>query len=173
MPAVKTNRQPSPASRHPKAPNHPSPLTRHPRSGTVLAFDFGEKRIGVAVGDLAIRIAHPLTTVRAEDNRARFAAIAALIQEWKPVELVVGVPSRADDTEHALGRLARRFAQRLEGRFRLTARLVDERLTSHAAETGLRQQGVRGKKLEAAVDAAAAREILQTYFEAARAPGRA
>ena len=154
MPAVKISRP---------------PLTPHAGTGTVLAFDFGEKRIGVAVGDLAVGIAHPLTAVCAEDNRSRFAAIAALLDEWKPVALVVGVPSHPDGAEHELGRLARRFAQRLSGRFNLDIRLIDERLTSHAAETGLRQQGVRGKKLKTAVDAAAAREILQTYFEAARA----
>ena len=151
VPAVKTTR--------------PS-LTRRARTGTVLAFDFGEKRIGVALGDLALGIAHPLTTICAEDNRARFAAIAALIEEWKPVELVVGIPSHPDGAEHEVGRLARRFAQRLAGRFSVVTRLIDERLTSHAAENALRQQGVRGKNLKAAVDAAAAREILQTYFEA-------
>jgi putative Holliday junction resolvase len=144
-----------------------------PRAGAVLVFDFGEKRIGVAVGDLAVGIAHPLTTIRCEDNRARFAAIAALIEEWKPVELVIGVPSHADGTEHELGRLARRFAQRLAGRFHLATRLVDERLTSHAAESALREQGARAKKLKAALDAAAAREILQTYFSAAHSEGRA
>jgi putative holliday junction resolvase len=148
-----------------------SALTAHPRTGTVLAFDFGEKRIGVAVGDLAVGIAHPLTTICAEDNRSRFAAIAALLEEWKPVELVVGVPSHPDGAKHDLGRLARRFAHRLAGRFNLDTRLIDERLTSHAAESGLYQQGVRGRKLQTAVDAAAAREILQTYFEAARAQG--
>lgn len=152
-----------------KSSRQPSATGGRPKTGTVLAFDFGEKRVGVAVGDLAVGIAHPLTTVAAEDNRARFAAIAALIKEWKPVELVVGIPSHPDGAEHELGRLARRFAQRLTGRFRLNTRLVDERLTSHAGESGLRQQGVRGKRLEAAVDAAAAREILQTYFENARA----
>ena len=151
---------------------HRSPLTAYPRTGTVLAFDFGEKRIGVAVGDLAVGIAHPLTTIRSEDNRARFAAVAELIREWKPVELVIGVPSHADETEHEVGRLARRFAQRLAGRFGLATRLIDERLTSHAAETGLREQGARAKKLKAAIDAAAAREILQAYFEAARPEDR-
>jgi len=150
----------------------PHPLLLTSRAGTVLAFDFGEKRIGVAVGDVAVGIAHPLTTIRCEDNRARFAAIAALIAEWKPVELVIGVPSHADGREHELGRLARRFAQRLAGRFHLATQLVDERLTSHAAETGLREQGTRAKKVKAALDAAAAREILQTYFSAARPEGR-
>lgn len=134
----------------------------------MLAFDFGEKRIGVAVGDLAIGIAHPLTTLASADNRARFAAIAALIEEWRPARLIVGLPAHADGTEHELSRLARRFAQRLEGRFGLATRLVDERLTSRAAETRLREQGMRGKKLKAALDPVAAQEILQTYFESER-----
>ena len=133
-----------------------------------MAFDFGAKRIGVAVGDLTIGIAHPLTTINAADNRSRFAAIAALIAEWRPAELVVGVPAHADGSEHEVGRLARRFAQRLEGRFGLATRLVDERLTSQAAETKLREQSIRGKKLKATLDTVAAQEILQTYLETAR-----
>lgn len=151
-----------------KTGRQPSAVTRHPETGTVLAFDFGEKRIGVAVGDFAVGIAHPLTTIAAEDNRTRFSAIAALIEEWKPARLIVGVPAHADGAEHPVSRLARRFAQRLEGRFGLTTRLVDERLSSQAAATRLRERGMRGTKLKAALDAAAAQEILQTYFEIAR-----
>lgn len=147
---------------------HPSPLTPHARTGTVLAFDFGEKRVGVAVGDVTIGIAHPLTTVNTSDNRARFAAIAALIAEWQPVALIIGLPTHADGSKHDVGRLARRFARRLEGRFGLATRLVDERLTSRAAETKLREQSVRGRKLKATLDAVAAQEILQAYFETAR-----
>jgi len=131
----------------------------------VLAFDFGEKRIGVAVGDLGVRIAHPLSTISAEDNATRFAEIGKLIAEWRPARLVVGLPMHADGTEHEVSRLARRFAQRLEGRFGLPAVLVDERLTSRAAESRLRESGVRGHDLEAALDAAAAQEILQAWFE--------
>ena len=122
----------------------------------------------MAVGDLTIGIAHPLTTINAADNRSRFAAIAALIAEWRPAELVVGVPAHADGSEHEVGRLTRRFAQRLEGRFGLATRLVDERLTSQAAETKLREQSIRGKKLKATLDTVAAQEILQAYFETAR-----
>ena len=154
-----------------KGKSQPSPLSSRlfpvAKTGTVLAFDFGEKRIGVAVGDVATGIAHPLTTIAAAGNRARFAAIAALIAEWRPDELIVGMPTHADGAEHELGRLARRFAQRLEGRFGLPAGLIDERLTSRAAESKLREQGLRGKKLKAALDAVAAQEILQTYFETA------
>ena len=130
----------------------------------MLAFDFGEKRIGVAVGDLTLRIAHPLTTIRAEDNTTRFAQIAELIAEWRPGHLVVGLPMHADGTEHEVSRLARRFAHRLEGRFGLQVTLVDERLTSRAAESRLRESGANSADVALSIDAAAAREILDSYF---------
>jgi putative Holliday junction resolvase len=130
----------------------------------VLAFDFGEKRIGVAVGDLALGTTHPLTTIAVQDNVSRFAAIAVLIDEWRPAELVVGVPAHDDGREHPLGRLARRFARRLEGRFGLAIRLVDERLSSHAAEGRLLEAGARAHKVRRSLDAFAAQVILQTYF---------
>jgi putative Holliday junction resolvase len=130
----------------------------------VLAFDFGEKRIGVAVGDLELRISHPLQTISAEDNATRFAQIGALVAEWRPVQLVVGLPMHADGTEHELSRLARRFAHRLEGRFGVAVALVDERLTSASAESRLREAGARRDKIEASLDAAAASEILAAYF---------
>jgi putative Holliday junction resolvase len=130
----------------------------------VLAFDFGEKRIGVAVGDWSVGIAHPLATIAAEDNGTRFAAIAALIDEWRPVELVVGVPAHDSGQAHSVGRLARRFARRLEGRFGIAAKLVDERLTSHAAETRLREAGAGPSRIRQSLDAAAAQVILQSYF---------
>ena len=117
------------------------PASQPPPPGTnttVLAFDFGEKRIGVAVGDLAVRVAHPLTTISAEDNARRFSEIQKLIVEWMPARLIVGLPMHADGTEHELTRLSRRFAQRLEGRFGLPVSLVDERFTSVAAESRLR-----------------------------------
>ena len=132
---------------------------------TVLAFDFGEKRIGVAVGDLEVRIAHPLTTIAAEDNATRFAEIATLIAEWRPSRLVVGLPMHADGTEHEVSRLARRFAQRLEGRFGVPASLIDERLTSKAAESRLRESGAGRRAVESVLDAAAAREILEAWLD--------
>jgi len=135
------------------------------RTGTVLAFDFGTKRIGVAVGELETRLAHPLTTIAAADNRARFAAIERLISEWRPALLVVGFPAHADGTEHPVGRLARRFAQRLTGRFGVRTELVDERLTSHDAERALRAAGARGARFKAGLDPVAAQRILEAYFD--------
>ena len=134
-------------------------------SGTVLAFDFGEKRIGVATGDLDVRIAHPLTTIAAEDNATRFVEIGRLIAEWQPVRCIVGLPSHPDGAEHEISRLARRFAQRLEGRFGIPATLVDERYTSRAAETRLRESGARLRSRNV-LDAVAACEILGAWFEA-------
>lgn len=138
-----------------------------PVRGAVLAFDFGEKRIGIAVGELELAIPHALTVIAAEDNDSRFAAIAALISEWRPVRLVVGVATHSDGAVHETGRLARRFGQRLHGRFGIEVDFVDERLTSLAAETALREAGVRANKRAALLDAAAAAEILRSWFEAA------
>ena len=141
-----------------------SPARGKLKTGTVLAFDFGTRRIGVAVGDFDTRLAHPLTTIAAADNRSRFAAIEHLLAEWRPVLLVVGLPAHADGTEHPVGRLALRFAQRLTGRFGLPAELVDERLTSHDAELSLRAAGARGARLKAGLDPVAAQRILEAYF---------
>ena len=141
-------------------------MSAQPARGAVLAFDFGEKRIGVAVGEIELAIPPALTVIAAEDNERRFAAIAALVTEWRPVQLVVGVASHADGSEHETGRLARRFGQRLTGRFGLPVDFIDERLTSHAAEAALRESGVRADKRAALLDAAAAAEILRTWFEA-------
>lgn len=143
-----------------------------PASATVLAFDFGEKRIGVAVGETAIESARPLEVIAAEDNKSRFAAIERLINEWQPALLVVGLPAYPDGTEHELTRLARRFAQRLEGRFRLPVALVDERYTSVAAESSLRERGIAGPRLKDALDAESAAEILRSYYAHSRAQGR-
>lgn len=146
-------------------PPHPtSAAASFPKTGTVLAFDFGEKRIGIAVGDFAVRIAHPLTTISAEDNATRFDEIQKLISEWTPTRLVIGLPMHADGTEHEVSRLARRFAQRLEGRFGIAATLIDERLTSRAAETRLKESGLRADRTKHGLDAAAAQEILEAYF---------
>jgi putative pre-16S rRNA nuclease len=151
---------------------HPLPLTPYPRTGTVLAFDFGTKRIGVAVGDFETRLAHPLTTIAHADNRARFGAIGRLIAEWHPVLLVIGLPEHADGSPHPVAQLAGRFAQRLRGRFGIATAYVDERLSSDDAGRALRAAGTHGKRLKAALDPVAAQRILETFFESTRESGR-
>ena len=134
-------------------------------AGTVLAFDFGEKRVGVAVGELELGLAHPLITVSEEATKSRFDVITKLIQEWEPVQLIVGLPVHADGTEHKLTNLSKRFARRLEGRFGISTKLVDERYTSATASMGLRETGVKGKKQKLVIDQVAAQQILQSYFD--------
>lgn len=133
--------------------------------GTVLAFDFGEKRIGVATGETMLGTAHPLTTIHAESNDERFAAIAKLIAEWQPEQLVVGLPCHIDGTPHEMTRLATRFAERLKRRTKLPVSFADERLTSVDAETRLRETGRNAKSAKPLLDAVAAQLILQTWFE--------
>ena len=133
--------------------------------GTILAFDFGEKRIGVATGETLLRTAHPLAVIHAESNDDRFAAIGKLVAEWQPVQLVVGLPSHVDGTPHDRTRLALKFAERLERRFKLPVGFADERLTSLDAESRLRATGRNSKSAKPLLDAVAAQLILQTWFE--------
>ena len=97
-----------------------------------LAFDFGTRRVGVASGNTLLGLAQPLRTIAAE-GEARFAAIAALLREWQPDALVVGVPLHPDGAPHEQTRRARRFANQLRGRFGLAVHEVDERYTTTEA----------------------------------------
>lgn len=120
---------------------------------TLLAFDFGLRRVGVATGTRLLGQARPLKTVAAE-GEARFAAIAALLAEWQPDALVVGVPFHPDGAPHDNTHRARRFARQLHGRFHLPVHEVDERYTTtEALAAGARD-----------ADAAAAAIILEQYF---------
>jgi putative Holliday junction resolvase len=132
---------------------------------TVLAFDFGTRRIGVAIGTTRLGTARPLTTIDAEDNSRRFAAIAALVDEWQPERLVIGVPLHADGTAHDMTARARRFGRQLASRFALPVIEVDERYTSELARSALRDAG-RGARADRALrDAVAAQLILQAYLD--------
>jgi putative Holliday junction resolvase len=133
-------------------------------SGTLLGFDFGEKRVGVAVGETETRLAHPIETIAAEANEARFAAIGKLVAEWRPAGFVVGLPRHANGAEHEIARLASRFARRISERFGLPVAFVDETLSSAEALSRLREGGARARR-EADVDAQAAAVILQSYLD--------
>lgn len=137
---------------------------------TVLAFDFGEARIGVAVGTTELAIPHPVETIAFDDNERRFARIGELIGEWQPQRLVVGLPTHMDGAEHELSRLARKFANRLNGRFNLPVDLVDERLSSAAASDALNETGLRGRRQKPALDQVAAMQILQGWFDSGMTP---
>ena len=134
-------------------------------AGTTLAFEFGEVRIGVAQGDAEVGLSHPLTTVTGGSNEVKFEAVAKLVDEWQPVQFVVGLPVHADGTEHELTRLSRKFGRRLQGRFKLPVYWVDERMSSLYAESLLAEAQVFGRKQKAVLDQVAAQAILQGFFE--------
>ncbi len=134
--------------------------------GTVLAFDLGLRRTGVASGELSLGIAHPLTVLQADSTETRLAAIARLIAEWQPALLVLGLPTHIDGGEHEMTRVARNFARKLESRFGLPVFLVDERLTSTEAEAELHARGIHGRRNKELTDAVAAQLILQGFFDA-------
>ncbi|MDV6340574.1 Holliday junction resolvase RuvX [Nitrosomonas sp. Is24] len=134
-------------------------------AGAVLAFDFGKKRVGVAIGNTAVGVAHPLATVDSEVTERRFALIGQLIQTWQPVLLVVGLPLHSDGTAHELTQLSQRFARRLSGRFNIQVIMKDERYTSETASATLREAGITGRKQKAVLDQIAAQQILQSFFD--------
>ena len=144
---------------------HATAPGRDAGTGTVLAFDFGEKFTGVAVGETSIGVAHPLGLIAAQGNAVRMDEVAALVAEWKPGFLVVGLPLSMDGTEHELTRRCRRFARQLEARFGLPVELVDERLSSAAAEEALREAGKGGRKHKLRAHQVSAQIILQSHFD--------
>jgi putative Holliday junction resolvase len=138
----------------------------------VLAFDFGARRIGVAVGDTQLAIAHPLATIDASDNRRRFEAIAALVAEWQPVRFVLGCPGLAEAAEHVLAPALARFERRLAVRFGLPVERVDETLSSWDASRRMSAGGLPARAQKQRIDAMAACVILEAWFEQRRASAR-
>ena len=122
-----------------------------PVNSTILAFDYGEKRIGLAVGNTLTKTAEPLTIIQHKNQDERWKAIEQLIQEWQPNLLVVGLPKHPDGAEHEMTHKAKRFGNQLHGRFQKQVVWVDERYTSVSVEGGN--------------DALAAQLILQQYLQ--------
>jgi len=136
-----------------------------PANATILAFDFGTRRIGVAVGNTILRTAQPLATLSiTRDDAHALTAIRQLVEQWQPELLVVGLPVHADGTPHAMTRRARRFARDLENEFARPVRLVDERYTTAAAAASLRESRA-GRAGRAVRDELAAQAILQAFLD--------
>ncbi len=127
----------------------------------VLGFDFGSKRIGVAVGQELTATARELVTLNNRNGAPDWEAITGLIEQWQPDALVVGLPLNLDGTDHEVSRLARRFGNRLHGRYNLPVFHIDERLSSAEAEQQLagKRQHDKGE-----VDRVAARLILESWL---------
>jgi putative Holliday junction resolvase len=131
----------------------------------MLAFDYGERYIGVAVGDSETGMAHPAGYYEAIRDEQRYARAQALVREWRPARLVVGLPLGAEGEEHALSARAKRFARRLAARTGLQVDMVDERLSSAAALEVLRAAGRGGRRHKQEIHALAAQVILQAYLD--------
>ncbi len=124
---------------------------------TLLGFDYGRKRIGVAVGQRLTATATALGTVRARDGKPDWPAISRLITEWKPGALVVGIPYHMDGSEQKMTHAAQRFCRQLEGRYGLPVHYAEERLSSYAVESS-----AHGRH---EVDSLAAQLILQDWLQ--------
>jgi len=131
---------------------------------TILAFDFGMKRIGVAVGQLVTQTATPLVILKAVDGVPNWKEIEKLRNDWQADAFVVGIPYNMDGTEQQVTYAARRFAHKLRDKFKLPIHFIDERLTTKAANWALRADGSTPKKGEK-VDNYAAKLILETWLK--------
>lgn len=129
-------------------------------SRTVLGFDYGLRRIGVAVGQTLTGSATPLSTIRARDGKPDWPAIGRLIADWNPDALVVGIPYHMDGGEQDMTRAAQRFCRQLEGRYGLPVHHAEERLSSYTVESDS-SRGARGR----AIDPMAAQVILQDWLQ--------
>lgn len=132
---------------------------------TILGFDFGEKRIGVAVGNTVTSHAEALTTLHVESNAARLDAVEKLVAAWQPASFVVGQPEHADGSMHDIAHLAKKFGARLKEKFRLPVAYVNETLSSHEAGTLLAARRIKGRAQKTEIDAVAAQVILQSYLD--------
>jgi len=125
--------------------------------GTLLGFDFGLRRIGVAVGQTITNTASPEAIVNSRDGKPDWEHITELFEKWNPVAIVVGLPMRLDGTEQALTQPARKFGQRLSGRYHCPVFYIEEQLSSIEAENrGLKQQHI---------DDHAAQILLQNWLQ--------
>jgi len=135
---------------------------------TLLGFDFGTKRIGIAIGQEVTGTVNPLTTINAKNNKPDWEAISKIIKEWQPDLLVVGLPLHMDGSEQAMTQAARRFSNQLNGRYQIPVALMDERLSSDEAESILSEQTHSKSRSvfqdKAQIDMISAQLILQSWM---------
>ncbi len=135
---------------------------------TLMGFDYGLKRIGVAIGQELTTTAQPIDTIAVRQNKPDWDHITRLLDEWKPDLLLIGLPMNMDGTEHDISKAARRFANQLNGRYQLPVELVDERLSSMEAEEIIREARRDGRikkgQAKRSVDQVAAEVIIRTWL---------
>ncbi|MDO8697162.1 MAG: Holliday junction resolvase RuvX [Pseudomonas sp.] len=130
----------------------------------LLGFDYGTKQIGVAVGQLITGQARELCILKAQNGVPDWQKVEALIREWQPDAIVVGLPLNMDGTPSAMSERAEKFARRLNGRFNLPVHMQDERLTTYEAKGQRLSEGQRGSYRDNPVDALAAALLLESWL---------
>ncbi|GAB2188512.1 Holliday junction resolvase RuvX [Sessilibacter sp. MAH1] len=144
-------------------------MTTKPLPKTVLAFDYGLKNIGVAVGQTVSFTGRELSALKAQDGVPNWNLVEQLLKEWRPDLVVVGHPVNMDGTASELSQRAKKFANRINGRFGLPTELVDERLSSREAKQEAQERGHKGSYGDNPIDSIAARIILETWLNQAQA----
>ncbi len=137
---------------------------------TILAFDFGLRQIGVAVGNYPLGTTQALPIISAKNGKPDWQEVEKLMRDWQPDLLVVGDPVNMDGSTGQMSERAQKFARRLHGRWGIAIEMADERLSSFEAKQIMREQGHRGNYKDKPVDSYAAELILQTWFRDANAP---
>ena len=133
--------------------------------GNILSFDFGEKRIGVAIGNSITKSSHPLETINTPKNKERYKLIELLLKTWKQVKLVIGYPLNEDGTLSKMSLLAKKFAMKLRNKYNIPIIMIDERFTSSEADLELKKFEKNFKKRKIVVDQVAAMIILDSFFQ--------
>ena len=137
---------------------------------TILAFDFGLRQIGVAVGNMTLQSTQALAIVSARNGKPNWQAIEEIMRDWQPDLLVIGDPLNMDGSAGEMSERAQKFARRLHGRFGTAIEMADERLSSFEAKQNMRDQGHRGDYKDKPIDSYAAELILQTWFRESTEP---
>ena len=135
------------------------------REGNIIGFDFGQKRIGVAIGNNISKSAQALITIESTSSNQKFEVIQKIMDEWQPVSIVVGVPFNVDGSEHKVTNLCKKFAKQLEQKYALPIHLIDERYTSIEASYEIQDKKIDLKKKKLLIDQIAAKIILQSYLD--------
>ena len=133
--------------------------------GNILSFDFGEKRIGVAIGNTITKSSHPLETINTPKNKERYKLIELLLKTWEPVKLVIGYPLNDDGTLSKMSLLAKKFGMKLMNKYNIPIAMIDERFTSSEADLELKKFEKDFKKRKIVVDQVAAMIILNSFFQ--------
>ena len=139
-------------------------MTEAKKKKLFVAFDFGGKRVGVAMGDASIGIAHPIKTIAYKTSTELMAEIERIVSEWKPSALVVGMPRKESGEPHSLEKRVNRFCKTLESRFKLMVHTIDESYTSVEADQFLSENKVGWEKRKKMIDMVAAQLILEDFF---------